>query len=169
MCFGCSCTVLAAKQAHAVPDTLGLPQCTETRTTPPVRLNLPILFSLDTLSIDVAIAQARQRAELSATDAEDKLKAQERSAKPCSGEGVQAPGAAADQAKAMADLDASLMQRLDEDSATNHKLLESLRATQVGRHQSVLQISASLCCAMKEGQETCMFVARSLSAGCNDR
>ena len=98
------------------------------------------MFSLDTLSIDVAIAQARQRAELSATDAEDKLKAQVRSAKPGSGEGVQAPGAQGDQAKAMADLDASLMQRLDEDSATNHKLLESLRATQVGRHQSVLQL-----------------------------
>ena len=73
-------------------------------------------------------AQARQRAELSATDAEDKLKAYMWSVEPRSGEGAQTEGA---HAKAMADLDASLMQRLDEDRATNHKLLQSLQAAQV--------------------------------------
>lgn len=73
-------------------------------------------------------AQARQRAELNATDAEDKLKAYVWAADPRNGEGAQGEG---QQAKAMADLDASLMQRLDEDSATNHRLLDSLRAAQV--------------------------------------
>ena len=72
--------------------------------------------------------QARQRAELSATDAEDKLKAYVWSVDPRNGDGSQAEGA---RAKAMADLDASLMQRLDEDSATNHKLLETLKVAQV--------------------------------------
>ncbi|KAL3159508.1 hypothetical protein ABBQ38_009926 [Trebouxia sp. C0009 RCD-2024] len=86
---------------------------------------------------------ARQRAELSASDAEDKLKANVRSARRRSSEGVQAGGAQGDQAKAMADLDASLMQRLDEDSATNHKLLESLRATQ-GSSQALQERVAGL-------------------------
>ncbi len=72
--------------------------------------------------------QARQRAELNATDAEDKLKAYVWAADPRNGEGAPGEG---EQAKAMADLDASLMQRLDEDSATNHRLLDSLRAVQV--------------------------------------
>ena len=62
----------------------------------------------------------------------------------------------------MADLDASLMQRLDEDSATNHKLMESLKATQVG-----------VCCTFA----FVMFVAKvnencneigCYTAGCND-
>ena len=44
----------------------------------------------------------------------------------------------------MADLDASLMQRLDEDSATNHKLLESLKAAQVtATHASALGASVA--------------------------
>ena len=73
-------------------------------------------------------AQARQRAELNATDAEEKLKAYVWAADPRNGEGAQGEG---QQAKAMADLDASLMQRLDEDSATNHRLFDSLRAAQV--------------------------------------
>ena len=88
--------------------------------------------------------QARQKAELSATDAEDKLKAFVSSAKSRSGEGRrESKGGQEDQAKAMADLDASLMQRLDEDSATNHKLMESLKATQVGACTSCM-----LCCAV---------------------
>ncbi len=72
--------------------------------------------------------QARQRAELNATDAEDKLKAYVWAADPRNGEGAEGEG---QQAKAMADLDASLMQRLDEDSTTNHRLLDSLKAAQV--------------------------------------
>ena len=77
--------------------------------------------------------QARQKAEVSSTDAEDKLKAFVSSAAPRSGEGRRgSKGGQEDQAKAMADLDSSLMQRLDEDSATSHKLMESLKATQVG-------------------------------------
>lgn len=77
--------------------------------------------------------QARQRAELSATESEDKLKVLVSSAEARGGEGRRGSrGAQEEQAKAMADLDASLMQRLDEDSATNHKLMESLKATQVG-------------------------------------
>lgn len=79
-----------------------------------------------------ATLQARQKAEVSTTDAEDKLKAFVSSAAPRSGEARRgSKGGQEDQAKAMADLDASLMQRLDEDSATNHKLMESLKATQV--------------------------------------
>ncbi|KAL0031206.1 hypothetical protein WJX77_009499 [Trebouxia sp. C0004] len=78
---------------------------------------------------------ARQRAELNATDAEDKLKAYVWAADPRNGEGVPGEG---EQAKAMADLDASLMQRLDEDSATNHRLLDSLKAAQ-GNSQALQQ------------------------------
>ena len=50
----------------------------------------------------------------------------------------------------MADLDASLMQRLDEDSATNHKLMESLKATQVGMHQCLLHLC--LCDVCSKGK-----------------
>lgn len=76
----------------------------------------------------VSLLQARQRAELNATDAEDKLKAYVWAADPRSEEGARGEG---QQAKAMADLDASLMQRLEEDSATNHRLLDSLKQAQV--------------------------------------
>ena len=87
--------------------------------------------------------QARQKAELSATDAEDKLMAYVSSR---SGEGRRgSKGDQQDQAKAMADLDASLMQRLDEDSATNHKLMESLKATQVGVWLSCMSAVLRLC------------------------
>ena len=83
-------------------------------------------------NITALVLQARQRAELNATDAEDKLKAYLWAAEPQKGEGV-SEGAKAEgqQAKAMADLDASLMQRLEEDSATNHKLLNTLKDAQV--------------------------------------
>lgn len=100
--------------------------------------------------------QARQQAELSATTAEDKLKAHASSVQSRNGEagraskgdharGYQAKGdqANGDQAKAMADLDASLMQRLDEDCATNHRLMESLKATQVG---------TCMCCFQRQGR-----------------
>ena len=73
--------------------------------------------------------QARQRAELNATDAEDKLKAYLWAAEPGNGEAAKGEG---QQAKAIADVDASLMQRLDEDSAANRKLLHSLKEAQVG-------------------------------------
>ena len=87
--------------------------------------------------------QARQRAELNATDAEDKLKAYVWAADPRNGEGVPGEG---EQAKAMADLDASLMQRLDEDSATNHRLLDSLRAAQVWPANQLSFTSAAHTC-----------------------
>ena len=90
--------------------------------------------------------QARQRAELNATDAEDKLKAYVWAADPRNGEGAPGEG---EQAKAMADLDASLMQRLDEDSATSHRLLDSLRAAQVWpAHQLPFTSAAHTCCSV---------------------
>lgn len=80
-------------------------------------------------------------------------------------EGVQAGGAQGDQAKAMADLDASLMQRLDEDSATNHKLLESLRATQVGRRLSVLHLSLYDVCGGIDTGHIWKFITAQMRAG----
>ena len=71
--------------------------------------------------------QARQRAELSATDAADKLKAYASSEHSRTRDG--GPPGVHD--KAMADLDASLMQRLEQDDATNTKLLEALKTAQV--------------------------------------
>lgn len=89
-------------------------------------------------------AQARQRAELNATDAEDKLKAYVWAADPRNGEGAQGEG---QQAKAMADLDATLMQRLDEDSATNHRLLDSLSAARVRAFGAITCLELCSCCS----------------------
>ena len=89
--------------------------------------------------------QARQRAELNATDAEDKLQAYVWAADPRNGEGGPGEG---EQAKAMADLDTSLMQRLDEDSATNHRLLDSLKAAQVWpAYELTFTTAAHTCCS----------------------
>ncbi len=92
-----------------------------------VMVHLPLACN-EAADTCLLMRQARQRAELNATDAEDKLKAYVWAADPRNGEGAPGEGG---HAKAMADLDASLMQRLDEDSATNHRLLDSLTAAQV--------------------------------------
>lgn len=77
--------------------------------------------------------QARQRAELNATDADSKLKA-------LIWTNDHSTSSDKKHSQAVADMDASLMQRLEQDSSNNQRLSEALQAAQVGSQPNLLTL-----------------------------
>ena len=88
------------------------------------------------LSISAQIGmQARQRAELNATEADSKLKAV------IWANDSSTSSSDKKQNQTLADVDASLMQRLDQESSNNHRLLEAIKAAQVGYRMLTYHVS----------------------------